>query len=144
MVFFTANCFAQKNDTPTNSQLSKYYNLAIYDFLHDVTSIYQLQLDTLLIGQHEEFPPITLKSKINNTQILLLPLEKGETILKKNTKAFYVNIISWGTKNEYRFKFFVFSKGFIRAFDWHATYQFDSNNQGKKLRSQFENFGFVK
>lgn len=141
MFFLTANCFAQKNDAPKNSQLSKYYNLAINDFLHEVTSVYQLHFDSLLVGQHEEFPPVTLDSKINNTLILLLGPEKGETIMKKNTKAFYVNIISWGTTNDYQFKLFVFSKGYAHEFDWRATYQFDSNNQGKKLSSQFENFG---
>ena len=64
IVFLTANCFAQKNDTPTNSQLSQFYKRAIHDFLIEAKAVYQLQLDTLSIAKHDQFPAIKLPVKI--------------------------------------------------------------------------------
>lgn len=99
---------AQKGQSVTKDETIRGFSRAITEYLQALPKQDRLLLDTLFVGKHEEFPDITLASRIHQTPIVLLSSEQADKKLSYRTSLLYVNIIGDVTKELSHFLFVTF------------------------------------
>ncbi|MBL7941798.1 MAG: hypothetical protein JNM00_03480 [Flavobacteriales bacterium] len=125
------------------------YTAALEDYLNIVLDEYQLSLDTLYVGnrkfgQPDDFPDITLPDRIGKTVIRLVNPESGMEIQKRDSTAYYINMMGFLSPRHTEFIIVAFSRGMAHQFDVKLNYQLTSPDKWELVNTSTETYLFVK
>jgi hypothetical protein len=135
----------QTTRTLKKTELTTCYVLAIGDYIKAVNKEIKISFDTLYFGKHDQLPNLKFPDKIERTNIKFLSPVDGQKLQRERKSTFYINLIGWGTIENYEFKFVTFTNGSAHQFDWLANYKYDvKQNVFKMDTSQFEYYLFKK
>jgi len=104
---------------------------AIEDYIVLVKKEQGITMDSIFFGKHQygqsdDFPDVTLPSKISGCKIHVVSMASGEQHQQKFPKSYYINLFSNLSPTTAEFIFVTFYDGFKHQFDYTLRYTIDS------------------
>lgn len=133
----------QENYNPTKEEQTARYTQAIGEYIKAIYKRDKSSYDTLYFGRNNEFPDITLPSKIENTGIVLLTQEQANEKRKTRKSLVFINLVGWLEKDNSEFIFLTFFPGYEHQYDCTMHYSYDAKLKTSTLKDlDFKNYAY--
>ncbi len=133
----------QANYKPTKEEETTRYSQAIAEYIKAIYKRDKSSYDTLYFGRNNEFPDITLPSKIENTGIVLLTQEEANERRKTRKSLVFINMVGWLEKDNSEFIFITFYPGYEHQYDCTTHFSYDTKFKKSTLKDlDFKNYAY--